>query len=242
LSGYDLGTAFKLARVPIRAINGDLWLTQIEANRKLAPDFEAVIMRGAGHYPMLERPDEFNEILNGVVTRLAGLSAAGIGSRGAAGPVLSERRTPWRVEGPRTRHAHEPQTVSQGHGAVAGSLAFPRFARAAIPRRAPGRRRSGRPHSGRWSAASSCSTRVDLPELRRPRLLPDASADQPVGVDAQRGTGAERRPRQRAVVGGQGGVSRASWALSCRKEDLALVGCATEGINIIVNGLRSSAR
>ena len=71
LSGYDLGTAFKLAGVPIRAINGDLWLTQIEANRKLAPDFEAVIMRGAGHYPMLERPDEFNEILNGVVTRLA---------------------------------------------------------------------------------------------------------------------------------------------------------------------------
>lgn len=71
LSGYDLGAACRSAGVPIRAINGDLWPTQIEANRTLAPDFEAIIMRGAGHYPMLERPDEFNEILSGVVNRLA---------------------------------------------------------------------------------------------------------------------------------------------------------------------------
>jgi pimeloyl-ACP methyl ester carboxylesterase len=77
LSGYDLGTAFKSAGVPIRAINGDLWPTDIDANRKLAPDFEAVIMRGAGHYPMLERPDEFNEILSGVVKRLAAERALG---------------------------------------------------------------------------------------------------------------------------------------------------------------------
>jgi pimeloyl-ACP methyl ester carboxylesterase len=77
LSGYDLETAFRLSGVPIRAINGDLWPTQIEANRKVAPDFEAVIMRGAGHYPMLERPDEFNEILSGVVNRLAAGRALG---------------------------------------------------------------------------------------------------------------------------------------------------------------------
>ena len=77
LSGYDLGAAFRSAGVPIRAINGDLWPTEIDANRSLAPDFEAVIMRGAGHYPMLERPDEFNDILAGVVSRLAADSAVG---------------------------------------------------------------------------------------------------------------------------------------------------------------------
>jgi pimeloyl-ACP methyl ester carboxylesterase len=72
LAGYDLGEAFRRAGVPIRAINGDLWPTEIEANRKVAPDFDAVIMKGAGHYPMLERPDEFNRLLVEVVNGLAG--------------------------------------------------------------------------------------------------------------------------------------------------------------------------
>ena len=71
LAGYDLGAAFKRAGVPIRAINGDLWPTSIDANRKLAPDFDAVIMKDAGHYPMLERPSEFNRILTETVNGLA---------------------------------------------------------------------------------------------------------------------------------------------------------------------------
>ncbi|MFO7694155.1 MAG: alpha/beta hydrolase [Vicinamibacterales bacterium] len=77
LSGYDLGAVFRRAGVPIRAINGDLWPTDLEANRKLAPDFDAVIMPGAGHYPMLERPDEFNRILTDVVNGLAARPAVG---------------------------------------------------------------------------------------------------------------------------------------------------------------------
>jgi pimeloyl-ACP methyl ester carboxylesterase len=77
LSGYDLGTAFGRAGVPIRAINGDLWPTRIEANWKLAPDFDAVIMKGAGHYPMLERPGEFNELLTETVNGLAARRALG---------------------------------------------------------------------------------------------------------------------------------------------------------------------
>jgi pimeloyl-ACP methyl ester carboxylesterase len=72
LAGYDLGAVLGKAGVPVRAINGDLWPTGIEANRKVAPDFDAVIMKGAGHYPMLERPDEFNRILTDVVNGLAG--------------------------------------------------------------------------------------------------------------------------------------------------------------------------
>jgi pimeloyl-ACP methyl ester carboxylesterase len=72
LAEYDLGAAFRHAGVPIRAINGDLWPTAIDANRKVAPDFDAVIMKGAGHYPMLERPGEFNRILTGIANELAG--------------------------------------------------------------------------------------------------------------------------------------------------------------------------
>jgi pimeloyl-ACP methyl ester carboxylesterase len=77
LAGYDLGAAFMKAAVPIRAINGDLWPTSVDANRKLAPDFDAVIMKGAGHYPMLERPDEFNRILTAIVNGLAAGRAVG---------------------------------------------------------------------------------------------------------------------------------------------------------------------
>jgi pimeloyl-ACP methyl ester carboxylesterase len=86
LSGYDLGAVFTQVGVPIRAINGDLWPTEIEANRKLAPDFEAVIMRGAGHYPMLERPDEFNRILTGVVNGLTARRAVEEDPARKAGP------------------------------------------------------------------------------------------------------------------------------------------------------------
>ncbi len=68
--GYDMAAAFRAAGVPIRAINGDLWPTRVEANRAVTPDFDAVIMKDAGHYPMLERPDEFNRLLAGVVAEL----------------------------------------------------------------------------------------------------------------------------------------------------------------------------
>lgn len=69
-AGYDLATAFRGAGVPIRAINGDLWPTDIERNRTVTPDFDAVIMAGCGHYPMLERPAEFNRLLVEIVRQL----------------------------------------------------------------------------------------------------------------------------------------------------------------------------
>jgi pimeloyl-ACP methyl ester carboxylesterase len=68
--GYDLAAAFRAARVPIRAINGDLWPTDVATNRTVVADFDAVIMKGAGHYPMLERPEEFDRLLVGVVAEL----------------------------------------------------------------------------------------------------------------------------------------------------------------------------
>jgi pimeloyl-ACP methyl ester carboxylesterase len=70
-AGYDLAAAVRAAGVPIRAINGDLWPTEIERTRTLTPDFDAVILKGAGHYPMLERPEEFNRVLVEIVRDLA---------------------------------------------------------------------------------------------------------------------------------------------------------------------------
>ena len=47
-------------KLDIRAINGDLYPTDIQAARKVTADFDVVVMKHMGHDPMLERPDEFN--------------------------------------------------------------------------------------------------------------------------------------------------------------------------------------
>lgn len=76
---YDMAASLRGAGAPVRAINGDLWPTRIERNREIAPDFDAVVMKNAGHYPMLERPDEFNRLLVEIVRRFesrAGRTAA----------------------------------------------------------------------------------------------------------------------------------------------------------------------
>jgi len=60
---YDPAPALREVKVPIKAINSDLNPTQVEVNRKYAPQFDAVIIKGTGHYPMLEDPTRFNQML-----------------------------------------------------------------------------------------------------------------------------------------------------------------------------------
>jgi pimeloyl-ACP methyl ester carboxylesterase len=67
---YDLQKAAEAARVPIRCLNGDLYPTQVEANRKVVADFEAVVFPHTGHFPMLEQPAEFNRRLEELVEQL----------------------------------------------------------------------------------------------------------------------------------------------------------------------------
>jgi pimeloyl-ACP methyl ester carboxylesterase len=59
-----IANIFKKVKVPVRCVNADLWSTNPEANRKYMSSFDVVIMKGAGHFLMLERPDEFNNLLN----------------------------------------------------------------------------------------------------------------------------------------------------------------------------------
>jgi pimeloyl-ACP methyl ester carboxylesterase len=67
---YDPIPALRKIKVPILAINSDLYPTNLDGNRKYAPQFDAVIMKGVGHYPMLEDPARFNELLAGVLRDL----------------------------------------------------------------------------------------------------------------------------------------------------------------------------
>lgn len=60
---YDPVPALREIRAPIHAINSDLFPTNLDGNRKYARRFEAVVMTGVGHYPMLEDPARFNRLL-----------------------------------------------------------------------------------------------------------------------------------------------------------------------------------
>jgi pimeloyl-ACP methyl ester carboxylesterase len=71
MAGYDNGAAVRKLTVPLRAINGDLYPTDIQAVRKVKADFDAVILPHTGHYPMIERPEEFNRRLAEIVAQLS---------------------------------------------------------------------------------------------------------------------------------------------------------------------------
>ena len=60
---YDSAAALREVKAPIRAINANLTPTNLEVNRKYAPQFNVVVMDGFGHYPMLEDPAAFNRHL-----------------------------------------------------------------------------------------------------------------------------------------------------------------------------------
>jgi pimeloyl-ACP methyl ester carboxylesterase len=67
---YKPGPTLKEIKAPIKAINADLNPTMLEINRKYAPQFDAVIIKGTGHYPMLEDPARFNQMLADILKGL----------------------------------------------------------------------------------------------------------------------------------------------------------------------------
>ena len=71
----DMTELFKNAHKPIRCINSGGPFpfhtpTAIEINRKYA-DYDAMIIEKVGHYPMLEKPAEFNDKLRATLKELA---------------------------------------------------------------------------------------------------------------------------------------------------------------------------
>src|SRR5262249_23964527 len=75
LSALDQKKALKEAGVPVRCINSAggyqfITPTAVAVNKKYA-DYDAVTIEGVGHYPMLEKPAEFNQKLREVLRDLA---------------------------------------------------------------------------------------------------------------------------------------------------------------------------
>ncbi len=67
---YDTAGAMAAIKVPIRAINAAKNPTNLEANRRYSPGFDAVIMEGVGHFLMIDKPAEFNRILSQVIEEI----------------------------------------------------------------------------------------------------------------------------------------------------------------------------
>lgn len=79
LAGYKPDESVRRLTVPLRAINGDLYRTDMAGVRTVKPDFAARILEHTGHYPMLERPLAFDRLVSEVVEELChhGVIASG---------------------------------------------------------------------------------------------------------------------------------------------------------------------
>ena len=74
---YDPLPALREIKAPIRAVSADKFPTNLEVNRRHMPGYEASIITGSGHYPMLEAPARFDPALDAAVGRvLAGKADA----------------------------------------------------------------------------------------------------------------------------------------------------------------------
>jgi pimeloyl-ACP methyl ester carboxylesterase len=67
---FDEAANFDKINLPVRFINSDKFPTNIEAAKRHIKDFNLKIIKGVGHFPMLEKPEEFNKILEETINRL----------------------------------------------------------------------------------------------------------------------------------------------------------------------------
>jgi len=72
---YDPLPALREIKAPIRAVNADMFPTNLESNRHHMPGYEAAIVAGSGHYPMLEDPAGFDRALDSAVSQVLGATA-----------------------------------------------------------------------------------------------------------------------------------------------------------------------
>ena len=59
----EAAIVFKDITIPVISINARLWPTSPEENRKHIKNYQLFYIEETGHFPMLERPDEFNTLL-----------------------------------------------------------------------------------------------------------------------------------------------------------------------------------
>ena len=73
MSQYITGEAAKIfdeIRIPVITVNGDMWPIDYEANRRHMLSFDAIVLKGADHFLMLNRPEQFNRALEKAISKI----------------------------------------------------------------------------------------------------------------------------------------------------------------------------
>ena len=73
MNQYITGEAAKIfesLRIPVISVKGDLWPVNYEANRRHMLSYDAVVLKKADHFLMMNKPEEFNAALEKVITKL----------------------------------------------------------------------------------------------------------------------------------------------------------------------------
>ena len=66
----ETAKVFEKIRIPVVTINGDRWPIKYEANRRHMFSYEAIILKDADHFLMMDRPKEFNRALEKAIDML----------------------------------------------------------------------------------------------------------------------------------------------------------------------------
>ena len=67
----EAAAVFDAIRIPVMTINGELWPVNVEANRRHMVSYDAKILKGADHFLMMDRAEEFNRTLEQVIHAMA---------------------------------------------------------------------------------------------------------------------------------------------------------------------------
>ena len=59
----DAAKIFEKTRVPVVTVNADMWPINYEGNRRHMFSYDAIVLKGADHFLMMNRTKDFNEAL-----------------------------------------------------------------------------------------------------------------------------------------------------------------------------------
>jgi pimeloyl-ACP methyl ester carboxylesterase len=68
----EAAKVFEQIRIPVVTVNGDMWPINYKANRRHMFSFDAIVLKKADHFLMMDRADEFNSALEKAILMLSG--------------------------------------------------------------------------------------------------------------------------------------------------------------------------
>ncbi|HBH49270.1 MAG TPA: alpha/beta hydrolase [Bacteroidales bacterium] len=66
----EAATIFENLPIPVMAVHGDMWPIDFEGNRRHMHSFDAIVIKEADHFLMLNKPEEFNKALRQAIEEI----------------------------------------------------------------------------------------------------------------------------------------------------------------------------